>query len=573
MRKLICHLLILLSPVAVFCQSNTAMDSLILNLAKAKQDSTRAKILNTIVETEPNPEIWSRYNQELLLLCEKNLKKSGLTQKEKTFFKKHLADSYNNQGMFFAESGHNKEAFTWYQKSIDTKKEIGDTLGLAIAIYNLGFSKQNIGLISEALRDFENALILFVAIKQAQNSAQVLNDIATLNQGLGNSQKAERIFLKSIQIFQLANDQHGVAGGYNNLGHLYYAMGNIREAILFFNKSLKVMETLGDEDGIANALNNLALIYKAQGDLDKALGILIKSKSHSELGRNKRTLASIINNIAGIYQDRKQYKEALIEHRKALQVRINAEDQNGLPTSLINIGVIYKYTHQFDSAFYYYKLAHKIATETGNKSLQCNALVDMAWLHYENKNFKQAILLGKQGYALSQEIGYPTDIRMAAYMLSQAYKQTENYADALRFFETHIRMRDSINNDEIKKASIKQELKYEYEKKAAADSVKVAEEKKVTVAKLKQEKTQRYALYGGLSLVFVFALFMVNRFRITNQQKKLIESQKKIVEQQKSLVEEKQKEILDSIHYARRIQSALVTSDYYIEKTLKRLKN
>jgi hypothetical protein len=36
------------------------------------------------------------------------------------------------------------------------------------------------------------------------------------------------------------------------------------------------------------------------------------------------------------------------------------------------------------------------------------------------------------------------------------------------------------------------------------------------------------------------------------------------------LIEEKQKEILDSIHYARRIQTALLTSNCYIARNLKK---
>ncbi len=38
-------------------------------------------------------------------------------------------------------------------------------------------------------------------------------------------------------------------------------------------------------------------------------------------------------------------------------------------------------------------------------------------------------------------------------------------------------------------------------------------------------------------------------------------------------VDEKQKEILDSIHYAKRIQTALITSEKYIEKNLNKLNN
>jgi hypothetical protein len=43
------------------------------------------------------------------------------------------------------------------------------------------------------------------------------------------------------------------------------------------------------------------------------------------------------------------------------------------------------------------------------------------------------------------------------------------------------------------------------------------------------------------------------------------------VEAQKATVEEKQNEILDSIHYAKRIQTALITSEFYFSKNLIRL--
>jgi hypothetical protein len=107
-------------------------------------------------------------------------------------------------------------------------------------------------------------------------------------------------------------------------------------------------------------------------------------------------------------------------------------------------------------------------------------------------------------------------------------------------------------------------MKYEFEKKAAADSVRVAEERKVVSAQLSQEKTQRYALYGGLSIVLLFAVVVFQRFRISQKQKKIIEHQKHVVE-------EKQKEVLDSIYYARRIQRALITNEKYIKKNLNNL--
>ena len=79
-------------------------------------------------------------------------------------------------------------------------------------------------------------------------------------------------------------------------------------------------------------------------------------------------------------------------------------------------------------------------------------------------------------------------------------------------------------------------------------------------------------------MLLLFGIFMINRFNVIRKQKKLIELQKKeaetqrlIAERRSEIIEEKQKEILDSIYYARRIQQALITNEFYIEKELKRL--
>jgi serine phosphatase RsbU (regulator of sigma subunit) len=83
----------------------------------------------------------------------------------------------------------------------------------------------------------------------------------------------------------------------------------------------------------------------------------------------------------------------------------------------------------------------------------------------------------------------------------------------------------------------------------------------------------------GLLFVTVFSVFVFRSLKITKKQKQIIEvksreteEQKRIAEEQKHLVEEKQKEIIDSIQYARRIQRALITNEKYISKSLTKLK-
>jgi serine phosphatase RsbU (regulator of sigma subunit) len=77
-------------------------------------------------------------------------------------------------------------------------------------------------------------------------------------------------------------------------------------------------------------------------------------------------------------------------------------------------------------------------------------------------------------------------------------------------------------------------------------------------SKLKQQRTVRTALIIGIVLVAAFLLLVFNRLRVIRKQKKQIEYEKKIREEQHLLLEEKNREILDSINYAWRIQHGMI---------------
>jgi tetratricopeptide (TPR) repeat protein len=204
---------------------------------------------------------------------------------------------------------------------------------------------------------------------------------------------------------------------------------------------------------------------------------------------------------------------------------------------------------------------------------------NIGYIFFKQKNYSKALEFCNRSMQWCKETGYPENIRNTAGVLNQIYKATHDYKLALENYELFIQMRDSINNESTRKASIKQQLKHEYETKAAADSVAHAKETDIKNAELakqqaeiKAKKNQQYALFGGLGLVMVFAGFMYNRFKVTQKQKGIIELQKNEVEEQKKLVEEKQKEILDSIHYAKRIQLAQIPNEKRVYSMIVRLK-
>jgi tetratricopeptide (TPR) repeat protein len=234
---------------------------------------------------------------------------------------------------------------------------------------------------------------------------------------------------------------------------------------------------------------------------------------------------------------------------------------------------------KYNEALICYKKSLKIREEINDNQGLTNAFINLSALSIETKKYDEALTYALKSMEISKTIKYPENIRESAHKLYTIYKTKKDYQKAVQNYELFIQMRDSINNESNRKASIKSQLKYEYEKQAAADSVAHAKESEIKnaeiakqTAEIKAKKNQQYALFGGLGLVMIFAGFMYNRFKVTQKQKGIIESQKEIVEEQKHLVEEKQKEILDSIHYARRIQMAQLPSEKRVSFILSKLK-
>jgi hypothetical protein len=90
----------------------------------------------------------------------------------------------------------------------------------------------------------------------------------------------------------------------------------------------------------------------------------------------------------------------------------------------------------------------------------------------------------------------------------------------------------------------------------------VVQDKKINEFKFSKEKNQRYFLIAGILLIALFSLFMFSRYR-------LIKKQKHIIEIQKELVEQKQKEVIESLKYAKRIQQSWLPTIKYLERKIK----
>ncbi len=322
---------------------------------------------------------------------------------------------------------------------------------------------------------------------------------------------------------------------------------------------------------MASAYSNIGNVYWQQGNLDKALHYQTKAlKVKQEYLENgiqvgdTNAIATSLSNIGIIYHDMKNYSMALDYHLKALPLMQSIDNKEGEANSFNNIGSAYEAQKNFEQANSHYTEALGIYKILTNKSGIALSYYNLGNVFFQQQNFKKAEEYHLNGLSIVNEIGDLNGIKDANFGLSLVYEKTGNPKEALKCYKSFLAARDSLFSQENTKKTVQSEMNYEFEKKEAA--VKLEQEKREAIAQAESKKQQTiiWSVCAILLLVFIFAIFVYRSF--LQKQKINIE-----ITNQKYMIEEKQKEILDSIHYAKRIQTALLPSERYVNKSLNKL--
>jgi len=357
----------------------------------------------------------------------------------------------------------------------------------------------------------------------------------------------------------------------NTIGVAFNNKGNYPEALKNYFAALKACEEIKNKQGIASSYNNIGNIYANQGNYPEALKNHFAALKIFEEIKDKQEIAYSYINIGIIYWKQVNYPEALKNYFTALKICEEIKDKQGISISLSNMGGIYYKQSKYSEALKNYFASLKIFEEIGDKYSITATFISFGQLFTTLKKTKEA-----QGYLdsalqLSKEIGINERIKETYAGLTVLDSLTGNYKAAFEHHKLFIIYRDSLNNEETKKKSLQASMQYEFDKKEIAAK---AEQDKLDAINTEEKKKQQLLLALVsciLILVGVFAVFMFNRFRITSRQKHIIELQKQKVDEAYEQLNEKNKEVMDSIHYAKRIQTALITSEKYIANSLNRL--
>lgn len=426
------------------------------------------------------------------------------------------------------------------------------------------------GNMPEAMGTATQALKLAEDADYMPGVATAYNNISLVYADQANYPKAIEYSLKALETGKQLNDEKRLASFYNNLGVIYNIQADYTKALECYMEALKILEKLGDKDNAGSINNNIGIIYFNQSKYRQALEYYEKALKTRQENRDVYGTGSSYLNIGEVHLAQKHFAIALEYYTKCYHEYSSIDSRQGLATCSNSIGSLYaaltdepdsikqsfirtRYSEGshipiltsidealLDSALQWRLRSLKLSRELGKKLTTTYSLNGLGDIMRKSRQYDQAITFYKMAAGLADSINAQESLLNASKGLYEAYQSMNRHDSALFWFREATRVRDSLFSAEKQVEFGRQEAQLAYDKEMAV----VAEQRK-------QQQLITYSVAGGLGMMVIFSIVVVGRLKVTRKQKRTIEDQK-------ALVDEKNKNILDSINYAKRIQDALL---------------
>ncbi|MBL7911052.1 MAG: tetratricopeptide repeat protein [Bacteroidia bacterium] len=344
------------------------------------------------------------------------------------------------------------------------------------------------------------------------------------------------------------------AAAFHQIAYEIEKRGNVEEAILYWERSLKISEEIGNKLEAAYTLGSIAYVYTTQHDYQKAIDIYLRNLDFYLKIGNKAKIADMYNNLGVMNRQLGNVNDAFKYWERCLKMQEELGDKFDLGITHYNMAMAYMDKKNLDKALDHYFKSLDMNRQIDDIDGVSLALSGISDVYCEKKNYNMSLAYIDSALTLSKQLGLASNLKATEKVAYNVFAAAGDFKKAFVHYKEYVKYADSLTNEKTRKATIKNQLKFEYEKKEAIIKEQQEKERAVAEEKDRFQKIVILSVVVGLLLVLVFAVFIFRSLKVTKQQKHIIE--------------EKQKEILDSIRYAKRIQNSLLPTDRYIDKVL-----
>lgn len=401
--------------------------------------------------------------------------------------------------------------------------------------------------------------------------ASSYNTIGVAHEYMSAYDSTLHYYNKALEIFTRTDNQHGVATSNNNLGVVYYFLGDYDKSVQHYITSLRIQEKLGNELEAATSRQNIGIIYKNQGLYDKAISYYLDALKIREKHKDDLRIAQTCVNLGIVYDIIEDYETSLAYYQRAYDLY----DKNGqlyyTANVTSNLGILYSHMGNHQKALDAHLQTLDIKNQLNDKRGLAISYKNIAECHEKLGDKMNGLLAYQKALEIAEDIHLPEIMMEGHHGIAKIYKERANYKDAYRHFELYAMIKDSLLNLENTSNISQLTSRYEIEKatdslnllkkqaelaefKAKSKSAEAEHHKAQHEAERERSKATEYKYTAGvlvlliISIIGFFMFYQKRRINLT-------------LTKQKDIIEKKNREITDSIEYAKRIQSTILPTD------------
>jgi signal transduction histidine kinase/CheY-like chemotaxis protein/tetratricopeptide (TPR) repeat protein len=400
------------------------------------------------------------------------------------------------------------------------------------------------------------------------------------NYAYDNPQEGIRFGRLGLELSHKIGFKKGIGDAHSNMGFCFTCESRFDSANVHYDQAVSAFRNTGNDCWTKVPISNLGANYFKQKDYVRALEKYLEVARIEETCEDRGFKSTSIYSVGTVYNAMDKYEMAIPYFEKACAIDLANGDSSKMAERLMAIGNSYTGLSNFSAAknkfdeaigifsvigenyrigFAYLGLAKLEAKQNNNdvaisqaekarqhfkegdrKSDWLGACVLLGELYIIKQDWPSAWLVLNEGVELAEELGVQTD-RLSIYeKLALVNLKRGKNDDAAFYFEKYLNLRDSVQTQELNDRLANYSTLYETEKKQN----ELLEEREKNLAadlELKDQQFQkRIFLIGGV-LSLLFALVLINRYRLKQRIATELEEKNRLIEKEKARAEQSER--------------------------------
>jgi tetratricopeptide (TPR) repeat protein/transcriptional regulator with XRE-family HTH domain len=301
------------------------------------------------------------------------------------------------------------DAITRHEAAVQAARHLGDQLGQANALYDLGDVRWLTGDFPAAAQALEPALGIYRDLGDRLGQANAFRHLGVVRLATGDCPAAVQALESALGIYRDLGDRQGQANTLISLGDVRRLTGDFPAAVQALEQALDIYGDFGNRLGQANALNKLGIVQQLTGDFPAAAQALESALDiYRDLGdRHGRANALLFLGVVRLGTG--DFPAAAQAQEQALDIYRDLGNRQGQANALNHLGQVRRLTGDYPAAAQALEQALDIYRDLGDRGGEAEALNERGTLRRVSGDLAQAERCHRQALDLARAIASSWD--------------------------------------------------------------------------------------------------------------------------------------------------------------------